>query len=845
MSKEFIEFVRTALGLKEDEELDEGKLEKFVEGRLFHCATQNVQYKGNIYSTYWKPGCCMGAYLTDEPLGPRNPAEVMVISDWCDPVISSECSYEDWSSTLEPIMASVELGDTRSWYFTNLVKFSAAFYTQSTIPAAWYKACRPWLEEELKRVQPKYVLCLGGPVAKCVMDVGTISIEEALGAAYPIKFECEDGTVIEFEVIVLPAVRSLNENRGSARSRSLLKHQLEFLRCKMQGIQPDVPRHLYVDNAKDLKAEIERIQNLAKEDPKRKILAVDLEWEGDHPGQKDAKVLTVQFSSAPGEATVVVLNHNENGQIVPAFKPSQKQAIKLLNDLLTWHDDWQPRVGGHFLRADLPWLIDLGITGTEPQKDIRFSYQAVKDVKLARWFGGWDTSLMYHAYNEKESYGLKYLAAKELNTPRYEVELNNFIENYLKENKLRKKDLHGYGCVPDEILWPYAAWDADVTRRLAELCMFGMNGRPALLDCDAVGRDNWVPYHLAQRANLGFLEIEQGGLLLDTNRYHTLSLLFSDAYNVLLNKLRTEINWPDFNPASTPQKQGLLYGHQYAMQHTKNGDKCMMPEDAITLGLTPEYATKTRQSWKDLEEADRRGDIDISLFSPSADKTVLNLLAQKSDVVSLFRDVCKLKTVLSSPLSVPTSVWTPDGLQIQYNSGLSTCLWEDGAIHTHIRTLLATGRASSSNPNLQNIGKSAEATFQRILGYVDEDGNPVGDYLDDFRGKALYKYPVRTVLRARPDHVFIESDFTGAELAVMAWISGDPAMIEHVRRNALPESDPDYYDIHSHIAVKAFHLDCEPTKKGLASIHKKHLRVAAKSVVFGIPFDKRGGIQSV
>ena len=83
--------------------------------------------------------------------------------------------------------------------------------------------------------------------------------------------------------------------------------------------------------------------------------------------------------------------------------------------------------------------------------------------------------------------------------------------------------------------------------------------------------------------------------------------------------------------------------------------------------------------------------------------------------------------------------------------------------------------------------------------------------------------------------MFIESDFTGAELAVMAWISGDPNMIEHVRRNALSEDDPDYYDIHSHIAVKAFHLDCEPTKKGLASIHAKHLRVAAKAVVFGIP----------
>lgn len=64
-------------------------------------------------------------------------------------------------------------------------------------------------------------------------------------------------------------------------------------------------------------------------------------------------------------------------------------------------------------------------------------------------------------------------------------------------------------------------------------------------------------------------------------------------------------------------------------------------------------------------------------------------------------------------------------------------------------------------------------------------------------------------------------------------------MIEHVRRNILPEDHPDHYDIHSQQAVKAFNIQgVEPTKNGLISVGKKGLRVAAKNVNFGIPYGR-------
>ncbi len=86
--------------------------------------------------------------------------------------------------------------------------------------------------------------------------------------------------------------------------------------------------------------------------------------------------------------------------------------------------------------------------------------------------------------------------------------------------------------------------------------------------------------------------------------------------------------------------------------------------------------------------------------------------------------------------------------------------------------------------------------------------------------------------------MLVEADYVGAELAAMAWLSGDAAMIDHVRRSALPESDPDYYDIHSNVTVGAFGLACEPTKAGLKAGGKAHLRTVAKSIIFGLAFGR-------
>ena len=194
----------------------------------------------------------------------------------------------------------------------------------------------------------------------------------------------------------------------------------------------------------------------------------------------------------------------------------------------------------------------------------------------------------------------------------------------------------------------------------------------------------------------------------------------------------------------------------------------------------------------------------------------MGILGQQHPLAAKVRDIRFLGQMLKTVLRPPEE--KEDGTR-EYTSGLLSHVSSDDRIHTHLLQTMETGRFSSSRPNLQNISKRREDDYKRILG-------------------DRYLYPIRTVFTAKPGHVFIEADYTGAELAGIMWMSQDVAGIDHVRRNMLADDDPDYYDIHSQAAVRAFKLNCAPTKQGLKDAGRPGMRVAAKNVNFGIPYGR-------
>ncbi|MDO5142190.1 MAG: DNA polymerase I [Eubacteriales bacterium] len=116
----------------------------------------------------------------------------------------------------------------------------------------------------------------------------------------------------------------------------------------------------------------------------------------------------------------------------------------------------------------------------------------------------------------------------------------------------------------------------------------------------------------------------------------------------------------------------------------------------------------------------------------------------------------------------------------------------DGRIHTHFQqTVTATGRLSSTDPNLQNIPVRTELGRELRRMFVAPDD----------------------------DHVLIDADYSQIELRVLAHISQDAHMIEAFRAGQ---------DIHAATAAKVYHVPLDEVTP--------QMRASCKAVNFGIVY---------
>lgn len=130
-------------------------------------------------------------------------------------------------------------------------------------------------------------------------------------------------------------------------------------------------------------------------------------------------------------------------------------------------------------------------------------------------------------------------------------------------------------------------------------------------------------------------------------------------------------------------------------------------------------------------------------------------------------------------------------LKSTYADGLLGCVAADGRVHTTFQqTVTATGRLSSTDPNLQNIPIRMEL------------------------GKRI-----RRVFHAKEGCVFLDADYSQIELRVLAHLSGDEKLVEAYRQNR---------DIHQATAALVFHVPFEEVSP--------MQRRAAKAVNFGIVY---------
>ena len=161
-------------------------------------------------------------------------------------------------------------------------------------------------------------------------------------------------------------------------------------------------------------------------------------------------------------------------------------------------------------------------------------------------------------------------------------------------------------------------------------------------------------------------------------------------------------------------------------------------------------------------------------YSTAAD--VLEKLAPEHPIVS---DILEYRTLAK--------------LKSTYADGLATCIKEDGRIHTTFnQTITATGRISSTEPNLQNIPMRLE------LGRK-----------------------IRKVFVPRKDYIFVDADYSQIELRLLAHMSCDDMLIEAYKMDS---------DIHRITASNVFHIPMNE----VTDLQRRNAKAVNFGIVYGI-----------
>ena len=132
-------------------------------------------------------------------------------------------------------------------------------------------------------------------------------------------------------------------------------------------------------------------------------------------------------------------------------------------------------------------------------------------------------------------------------------------------------------------------------------------------------------------------------------------------------------------------------------------------------------------------------------------------------------------------------------LKSTYADGLVHFIREDGRIHTSFnQTITATGRLSSTEPNLQNIPMRIE------LGRL-----------------------IRKAFFPKEGYVFVDADYSQIELRVLAHLSGDEKLIEAYRSAQ---------DIHRITASQVFHIPFDE----VTDLQRRNAKAVNFGIVYGI-----------
>jgi len=446
-----------------------------------------------------------------------NRDDPIIFPEDCDILIICESldKKDDWNGffgharmfeKLIELIAKAEIDSSRVW-ISPLVRC----YTNKKPTVTEINKCAPLLAQEIEQVNPKSILLLGTLALRAFRLHNMGGLTYIRGEVYNIPIPNRD---IDKTYHVIPTndpniFYRQDSPQLEARILSDYKKALLIADGKPIGDQSQLAKYTLIDS-------IDKLKDLISEIKSQKLFAFDTEYPSvpayRHP------LICISFSLGVGRNWVLPIKQHDSDGLDYKLKPYWEKIIldEIIFLLKSVFEDREIAKGGHNIKGDCivlrRWL----------------------DIKVRGFL--YDSMLMHHLLHEYKPHKLEFLADAEFGVGDYSKELHDII-GYGAKLKAT------YDNVLDDMLWMYAAMDAECTWRLVELYHRRLQEKPHL----------WQLYlEETEPASHAYLKAEWFGHAIDMKTHAVLVTEYEQLSENLLADIRAE-TWPDFNPNSPPQ----------------------------------------------------------------------------------------------------------------------------------------------------------------------------------------------------------------------------------------------------------------------------------------------------
>lgn len=360
------------------------------------------------------------------------------------------------------------------------------------------KACRHYLEDELRRVQPDFILCLGNS-ALSLIHKGAIMKNR--GKTYDFRYETLDTSTGELAykdckvfATIHPAMVLRNPRFGAMFDNDLAS----FARLTRGQTRPPKTK-VYVVRDKTSLAKMCRAIMVSK------AVAYDIETNGFNEFDPEAKIATLGVAVKPGIVFVLPVHHPDHVWKAPI------RVLRAVVNALAYTN--AVRIA-HNAKFDDRWLTKF--TGV-------------------RLYADFDTLLAGHVLDENRFKSLKFLAELLLGVDAWGIDVSE-----------GQALIHPLGKVAK-----YNALDCDYTLQLYYLF------RKELMDPGNV-RTLRIFQKLMMPGSRALTDVEHTGLWLDQERLLSRGVDIQKKLRVIKKKLIKEVGY-DFNPNSFQQLARIMF----------------------------------------------------------------------------------------------------------------------------------------------------------------------------------------------------------------------------------------------------------------------------------------------